>query len=351
MVNIIGFDVGGVNIKSVFVKYVAKKLLNIKASSKYYPMWLKDPSELPTLIETIIQELSEGQEVEQIGITMTAEVSDAYYTKREGVIHILTSFSAVMPQITKKVISIYNKFLSIEEAMKDYMAIASANWIATALYIGRRFPNCIFIDIGSTTTDIIPIANGLPDTLGKTDLDRLLNGELVYTGSLRSTIPSIVHKVPVKGRLCPISFEKFALIADVHLLLDHISTEDYTCDTADGRNKTKKDALARLARIVCADIDMLSDDELYDIAKYIYERQLDQIREGLVQVLTTRAEYDVTTPIIVTGLGRDFLARRVAEQIGFQKIIDLEKELGVDGAVATPAAAIALLLAENYEES
>ncbi|MHA1131844.1 MAG: hydantoinase/oxoprolinase family protein [Candidatus Helarchaeota archaeon] len=196
----------------------------------------------------------------------------------------------------------------------------------------------------------MPISEGLPDTLGKTDTDRLIHGELVYTGSLRPTIPSIVHKVPLQGIMCPISFEKFALVADIHLLLDHITAEQYTCDTADGRPKTKAAALARLARIICADINILSESELLDIAQFIYDHQLEQIRQGLMHIITTRKEYDLSTPIIVTGLGRDFLAKKVTEQIGFTQIIDLADELGSEFAVATPAGAIALLLAEKYQE-
>jgi probable H4MPT-linked C1 transfer pathway protein len=349
MVNVVGFDVGGVNVKSAFITYSSSKIIKKRIQSKFYPMWLHTPEELLTLLQEMISELSVDEPIDAIGITMTAEVSDVYYTKKEGVSHILSTFSKILPQIPKKVITNFNQFISIPEALENYMAVASANWVATALFIGKKFPKCILLDIGSTTTDIIPISHGLPDTIGKTDMDRLLQGELVYTGALRSTIPSIVHKVPIRGTLCPISFEKFALIADVHLLLDHISAEDYRCDTADERQKTKQDALARLARIICADVDLLSEAELYEIVTYIYERQLDQISAGITQVLNARQEYDISVPVVITGLGREFLARRVAEKIGFHQIFDLEKELGIEGAIASPAAAIAILLAEKYE--
>ena len=344
-----GFDVGGVNIKGAFITHSSKTDFDIKICSKYHPMWLHNPEEFPKLLQEMITELAGDHLIDLCGITLTAEVSDAYFTKKEGVTHILTTFSKFFPQIPKKIISIYNKFLSITEALEDYMAVASANWVATALFVGKKFPKCLLLDIGSTTTDIIPIADGIPDTIGKTDMDRLLNGELIYTGALRSTIPSIAHKVPIRGKICPISFEKFALIADVHLLLNHITADEYSCDTADGRQKTNQDALARLARIICADIELISESELYEIANYLYERQLDQIAEGLRQVLTSREDYDLTVPIVVTGLGRNFLAKKIAIKIGFQQIFDLQEELGIKGAVASPAVAIALLLAEEYE--
>jgi probable H4MPT-linked C1 transfer pathway protein len=351
LINILGFDVGGVNIKGAFVSYTSHKLVNREFCLKYYPMWQSPLDQLPKILQGMITELAAGRPIDAIGITMTAEVSDAYRTKLEGVTHILTTFEKLEPKITKKVISTYNKFLSIEDSLKDYLAVASANWIATASFVGMKIPKCILMDIGSTTTDMIPIAKGLPNTIGKTDMDRLLSGELLYTGILRATIPSIVHKVPFRGKLCPISFEKFALVADVHLLLDHITPVEYTCETADGRGTTKPEALARLARIVCADTNLLSEQEIYAMATYIYERQLDQIRESMNQVLQTREGYDLTTPVVVTGLGSGFLAKKVAEQMGFHQIINLEQQLGYEGAVAAPAAAIAILLAEQLEES
>lgn len=351
MVNILGFDIGGVNLKGAFVSYSSKEINSLKIYSKYYPMWLQPLDQFPKILRALIKELTGKNPIDAMGITMTAEVSDAYKTKQEGVSHILSSFSKIEPRILKKVISTRNNFISIEEALNDYMAVASANWVATALFVGKRIPECILMDIGSTTTDIIPIVNGEPDTIGKTDTDRLLNGELLYTGALRATIPSITHKVPFRGKLCPTSFEKFALIADVHLLLDHIMQKEYTCETADGRGTTKPEALARLARIICADTNLLSEQEIYAMATYIYGRQLDQIRESMTQVLKARRGYDLTTPVVVTGLGSEFLAKKVAEQIGFQQIINLEQQLGYEGAVAAPAAAIAILLAEQLEES
>ena len=349
MVNIIGFDIGGVNLKGAFVSYSSKEIQSLEVCSKFYPMWLHPLDQFPKVLRALMKTLARKRSIDAIGITMTAEVSDAYRTKVEGVTHILSTFSKLEPRIIKKVISTRNKFISIEEALQDYLAIASANWVATALFMGKRIPKCILVDIGSTTTDIIPITNGVPDTKGKTDTDRFLNGELFYTGALRATIPSIVHKVPLRGKLCPTSFEKFALAADVHLLLDHIAQAEYTCETADGRGKTKPEALARLARIVCADTNLLSEQEIHSMATYIYERQLDQIRESMIQVLETHEGYDLTTPVVVTGLGAEFLAKKVAEQMKFRKLINLEQELGHQGALAAPAAAIAILLAEELE--
>ncbi|MFX1236901.1 MAG: hydantoinase/oxoprolinase family protein, partial [Promethearchaeota archaeon] len=134
--------------------------------------------------------------------------------------------------------------------------------VSTALFLGQFEPQCILIDAGSTTVDIIPILDSVPVSKGKDDVSRMLNHELVYTGGLRATIPSITHFIPYKGKDVRISFEKFALIADIHRILGNISEKEYTIDTADNRSRSIEDCYARLARVICLDKDTISHDEL-----------------------------------------------------------------------------------------
>ena len=61
-----------------------------------------------------------------------------------------------------------------------------ANWSATAWAVAERHPDTLLVDIGTTSTDIIPIVSGSVAALGHTDPDRLLSGELVYTGAVRT---------------------------------------------------------------------------------------------------------------------------------------------------------------------
>ena len=83
---------------------------------------------------------------------------------------------------------------------------------------------------------------------GKTDLEKLMCGELVYTGSLRTNVAAIVHSIPIRNGVAGVASELFALSGDVHLVLGNISEEDYTSETADGRGKTVPEALARLSQ-------------------------------------------------------------------------------------------------------
>ena len=346
---IIGYDIGGANIKASFIQN--EKL--ISNYIKYFPMWTSEINQLSIVINEIKKQITNNDKLDAIAITMTAELSDAFYTKREGILQITNSLKQVFHNDLDNLyfINIYGNFIKIEEVFKNPLSIAAANWVATSKYVGKMYKNCILIDIGSTTTDIIPILNNSPTIYGKNDTDRLLSGELVYTGVLRTEIPSITHEVPYKNQFCRISSEKFALSADIHLVLEHINESDYKSDTADNRAKNRKDSLARIARIICADLEMLSENEIIDIAKYIYSKQIDQIYAALKQIITLMDYPNVLKlPIIVTGLGSDFLAKIVASKVGFDNIINLNQILGHEGGIVAPSAAIAFLLEENIKE-
>jgi uncharacterized hydantoinase/oxoprolinase family protein len=62
-------------------------LRKVSVASRYFPVW-KNPSKLVDILFELKGEL--GGEPQAIGVTMTAELSDAYQTKREGITHIIT---------------------------------------------------------------------------------------------------------------------------------------------------------------------------------------------------------------------------------------------------------------------
>ena len=230
------------------------------------------------------------------------------------------------------------------------LGVAAANWAATGWLVAQHIKNCVVVDVGSTSTSIIPIANGEVVARGKTDLDKLICGELVYTGSLRTNVAAIVQSIPIRNGVAGVSSELFALSGDVHLVLGNIAEKDYTSETADGRGKTVPEALARLARVVCADTEMLTRQEIISMAQYIYSQQIRQVAEGLTKVYSyakTMAQSKV--PVVITGLGKNFLARKAAETLGVDEIIDLGALLPEKAVLATPAFAVALMVANKLE--
>jgi probable H4MPT-linked C1 transfer pathway protein len=346
---IIGWDIGGANTKASLVEFSFDKIVETRSILRYFPIWLEGKERLPEVLKELKDELTKGEKVDGVAVTMTAELSDAYYTKREGVNHILDSVKIAFQDgdYMIRVVDVDAKLRTIEEARTEPLKVAAANWPATAWLVAQHVEDTILIDTGSTTTDIIPIKGGKIVAIGRTDPERLVSGELVFTGALRTPISAMTKMLTYRKKPCGISSEKFALAADVHLVLGHINEDEYTCDTADGRGKSHQDSLARLARTICADIEILTKAEITALAREIYEAQLDAIANGIQQVagrLRISRALKRKCPVTVAGLGRKFLAARAAEKAGFTKILDLENILGHQSAMTAPSVAAAIML-------
>ncbi len=386
---LLGWDVGGANIKAAWLR--DGNQADAEIIERPFALW-REPQRLPTILNEIHDRLGRAQ---TMGITMTAELADCFATKREGVGFVLDAFRTAFPDVDPWVFGTDGQFRSVAEARNRPEDVAAANWVASAMLVARSFPEALFLDVGSTTTDIMPIVGGRVAARGRTDTARLLSGELVYTGALRTPVAAIVrwvplaargetpaafgrrcipadcvappsnipdilgrralsagrlaalgatlefHHGPLSGCRCRVAAEHFAVAADVHLWLGHINQADYTCDTPDGRGRDRDHAAARLARMVCADRETLGDADITAIADHVSRTQVRQIAAGLRQVARGLG---VTSPAlaVVSGQG-SFLARFAAQEIGLT-IHDLAGDVGSAAARAAPAAAVARLL-------
>jgi len=283
-----------------------------------------------------------------MSLTMTGELSDVFRNKKEGVNYILDSASQAFNNYDYSVLNTRSKLISVDEAKANPIEVAGANWVATGWLISKTIRNCVVIDIGSTSTSIIPIMKGKIAALGKTDFEKLIVGELVYTGVLRTNVAAIVNEVPIKGAKVGISSEFFSQSGDIHLILGNISYEDYLTETPDNRGKNLINATKRLARVICADLEDLKKSEIIRIARYIYEKQIDQIMTGLEKVysrLDPNNKREI--PVITTGIGKKFLAKKAAKQLNIKKIVDINKIIDNFTFMATPAVGVAIMQAHK----
>ena len=331
---IIGWDVGGANIKAARIEDGSSEPLVLE---RPLPLW-REPHRLPSTLAEVADALGRAP---TMAITMTAELADCLATKREGVGSVLDAFDTAFPEVQPWVYGTDGAFRSSAVARQQPFRVAAANWMASATVVARLFPDALFIDVGSTTTDIIPIAGGRVVARGKTDPARLRSGELIYTGTLRTPICAIVRTLPRRGRRCRVAAEHFAIAADAHLWRGAIGPDDYTCDTPDGRGRTRLEAGARLARMVCADLEMLDASGVTEIAEHIARAQVGQIAGGIRQVMR-RLDARGPRVAVVAGQGA-FIARAAAHDAGLATQ-DLADGLGAAAARAVPAAAVAYLL-------
>ncbi|HEX4575580.1 MAG TPA: hydantoinase/oxoprolinase family protein, partial [Gemmatimonadales bacterium] len=245
MSGVLGWDIGGVHTKAARVagtQVVAARAVPYEIQ--------RAPAALAPLLARLARELGAAPD-EPHAVTMTAELSQLFRTKRDGVAFVLDAVTAAFPGAAVHVWAVDGRWRTPDRARRDWLAVAAANWAAAACWVGRTVPDCILIDTGSTTTDIIPIVGGAPAAAGRTDLDRLGEGELVYSGALRTPAEAIATSVPVRGRPTGLSAEGFALAGDAYVWRGQLDPADYTLPTPDGRPATREFAGERLARLVC----------------------------------------------------------------------------------------------------
>ena len=335
---ILGWDIGGVNTKAVRVELGTNGPTVTDALSEPFAMERDFALLVPTL-RRIAAELAETPAAH--AVTMTAELSQAFRTKQEGVGYLLDALAEAFPGQSVRVYTVEGEFLAPAEARKRTLDVAASNWAATARFVGGEPPDCLLVDIGTTSTDIIPIIGGEPVTVGRTDPERLLSGELVYTGAIRTPVEAVARTVPLWGGHCPLAAERFALMGDVYLWVGNLDAADYSVTPPDGRPATREFAGERLARAVCADAEMLDEDAVGTIAGALAEAQLESVIHGMRRSLARQPQL---RRAVVAGLG-EFIAAEAARRIGLEPI-PLAERLGVAARTA-PAAAVAWLLAES----
>ncbi|HET9726788.1 MAG TPA: hydantoinase/oxoprolinase family protein, partial [Gemmatimonadales bacterium] len=268
---VLGWDIGGVNTKAVRVRLRNGTVPELESATLPFEIQ-HEPAALADTLRRLAERLGRAEGWAH-AVTMTAELSQAFRTKREGVAAVLDGVLAAFPSELVWVFTVDGRFVTPDEARRVPLEVGASNWVATATLAARLTPNAILIDIGTTSTDIIPIAAGMVAARGRTDPARLSTGELVYTGAVRTPVEAIVREVPLWDGRATVSAEGFATAGDAHVWLGALTPEDYTAPTSDRRPATRDAAGERLARVVCADRDLLDEQAIDRIARAVVEAQ------------------------------------------------------------------------------
>lgn len=277
----VGMDIGGANIK------VAHS--TGWSNSCSFPMW-KQPQSLSKGVAELI---GPSPAFRGVAVTMTGELADCFATRAEGVAVILEQITSVIPASMVRVYDVQGQWRTVTQAAREPWQVAASNWHALARMIAskERWPGDrhrqaqLLIDVGSTTTDIIPIFEGSIAIHDQTDSQRLQSGALVYTGFERSNVAGIVQELPLFGSQCPVINELFATTLDVYLWLRHIPDQPDRRDTADNRGATREAARYRLARLVGEDGSTLTDSDVDAIAEAVFQAQALSISGGIRKML------------------------------------------------------------------
>ncbi len=373
---IVGVDVGGANTKVATPD---------DAFSIYAPLW-KSSAVLDDVLLRVKQNFeTEGGEkeeggkeggagIEAVGVVMTGELCDCFETRREGVLRIKNILTSVFGFEGLKFFGTDCVFRDGSAVERDPLSFAATNWLASAKFVsvseggGCGGKDAIFVDVGSTTTDVIPIAGG-EIKAKRSDLERLKSDELIYSGVLRTSVATLLRRVRVGERggeskekeECRTAAEFFAITADAYLVLGDLSEEDYRCESPDRAGgegwkgegeewkregeewkgegaKSRRAALRRLARVVCSDLEELGEESVVGIAEQVKEVQ---VAELAAELKRQSEEYGLER-VVSAGIG-DFVAKAAAERVNLE-FVSLASVYGAKISAAFPAFAVARLL-------
>lgn len=356
---VIGIDVGGANIK-----YWSS--LN-RALARRFPLW-KFPERLSeTIVDDLRQLLSaetstsaptsdppgtrrpvtrerspSGGDPLALAVTMTGELADCFASRRAGVLSIRDQVVRAASMLKIGSVAFYGTdgdFHSSDAVADQPGLIASANWHALASHVAAEFPTAtLLIDLGSTTTDLIPLDHGRVATAATTDHQRLREGSLVYVGCRRTPVCALVDSVRFRGDRCAVMNEVFATIDDACLWAGTVPPDADDFDTADQGPRTIAAAGRRLARMIGLDAEEMAAAELDHLA--------DQVLEAAVAKIEPRlATLDRGGLAVVAGHGNELLRDRLSIPMVY-----LSDRWGSDAARCAPSRAIAMLYQSRVGE-
>jgi hypothetical protein len=325
---VLGLDVGGANLKAAHSSGVAQL--------QPFELW-KNPSGLADALHRLVRTLPAS---DLVAVTMTGELCDCFESKRQGVLAILDAVAAAVGHGAIRVWRTDGRLVDMTAARAAPLEVAAANWLALATFAGRFAPAgpALVVDVGSTTTDIVPLQDGRPVPRGRTDPERLRCHELVYTGIRRTPLCALLGS---EG-----AAELFATTLDAYLLLGHVPEDAADRGTADGRPATRAAAHVRLARMLCADAESCSAEEALELARRACQRQVDRIQTAL-EVVAKRLSGSPQT-VVLAGSG-EFLARDVLgllPTLAGARVVSLGEQFGPQVSQAACAHALAVLAAE-----
>jgi probable H4MPT-linked C1 transfer pathway protein len=337
--HVIGWDLGGAHLKAA-VTDAGGRVVRVRQLP--CPLWLG----LDHLDRTMRQVLDEEPDAGWHSVTMTGELSDLFSNRARGVDMILSQVERHLPARRTLIFAGLEGFLSAHRARGKPELVASANWIASARVVAVKIPDALFVDIGSTTTDIVPIRGGAPAMHGLNDRDRLACEELVYSGLVRTPIMALTDRIPFEGEWIVPMAEHFATAADVYRLTGELPDDADQLPAADNSGKTLHDSARRLARMVGRDLESAPMRAWKQCARYLADVQLWRIRQACERVLS-RGVVSEGAPIVGAGVG-SLLVRKLADRLK-RRFRDFDELVPASAAVQSlasrcaPAVAVALL--------
>ncbi|MFM0034826.1 hydantoinase/oxoprolinase family protein [Paraburkholderia strydomiana] len=343
-----GWDVGGAHVK---VSMADRSGAVLDVAQWACPLW-QGLDHLERTVELVFERWPQARATDaRHAVTMTGEMVDLFADRAEGVRAIV----ATLAQRLGARLRFYGgdaSWFAADACAANWRHIASANWLATARWVATGVPNAVLVDIGSTTTDIIPIVGGRVVARAVTDAGRLATGELVYQGVVRTPLCGIAHRIDFGGVTVNVMNEWFATSADIYRLTGELNPLHDVHPSADQGPKTQAASSARLARMIGRDVHEADAIEWRRFAQRWRALQLREIGANLARVAAAHPALSAA-PLVGAGCGR-FLATALAREeargyVDFGALAGVPDSCAAWAATCAPSVAVALLaLSERH---
>ncbi|TWU41472.1 hypothetical protein Q31b_29210 [Novipirellula aureliae] len=332
MKTVLGIDIGGANLKFADT--------NRHSLAVEFPLW-EHPAELAS---RLAEAIGHFKRPDAIAVVMTGELADCFVDREQGVKHIVEHARVAAKQCNVDRCYFYATDHHFREEIRfhvDADRLAAANWHALARFVAVQVcPNGLLVDIGSTTTDVIPLHDGRIATLAMTDFERLCEGSLVYVGCRRTPVCAICESLSFEGKQVPLMNEVFATIDDARILLGSQPEAPADCESADGKPRAISYAANRIARTIGLDRRSVSVQQAIGLAEQVVASAKRRIAEPITQ--WAKAHRRIQKTIVLSGHGNDLLSLPRESQV-----ISLSQLWGPSLSRCAPAYAVAQLFVER----
>jgi probable H4MPT-linked C1 transfer pathway protein len=330
----LGIDIGGANIK-----YADS---HGRTHAVEFPLWLRADE----LADRLRNDLLPFTDCDFVAATMTGELADCFLDRHEGVFQIADALHKACQRCglsTPKFYAVDGQFYDAEAAAERVDLVAAANWHALATWVATHYRRRgLLIDIGSTTTDLIPFAGGRVSTDAETDFDRLAESSLLYLGGQRTPVCSVVEHLSFRGKVVPVMREVFATMADARLLLGFLSAESGDLSTADGKPFDRLHSTNRIARMIGLDHRHVRCEDAVKLAAEIHGRAKTCVLEAYRVLLQRFGPFEL---MVVSGHAADLF-----EDVSpAGPVVRFQDEFGDSLSRCAPAYAVARLLKSRVE--
>jgi probable H4MPT-linked C1 transfer pathway protein len=329
--SVIGWDIGGAHLKAC--------LLNERGQLRQVvqlpcPVW----QGLDVLAQSLQQALRMlNAEGANHAVTMTAELVDLFASRQDGVQQICQLLQGILPNA--RLFTATQGFVPLSQASAHAHQIASANWLASGMWLAQHHAECILLDIGSTTTDLIWLKDGQVMSQGRDDASRLQADELLYTGVVRTPLMALCQRVTWQGKPTNVAAEYFATTADIYRLSHDLPPDEDVAPTADGQDKSWLASARRVARMVGAELGDGNSEDWKSLALAFQQAQR-QLIQSCLHRLIQRCGIASEVPLVGAGVGR-FLLPRIAN-VSRRSYINIADEIQAEHAALQQHALLCL---------